>query len=132
MHQHEGLEWTEGVGLDPASPEYQAYLKEFGETYLRVVGDSIDRAGRIKKQRALDPLANEVLAHAQMCHRKSTTFVGREQALFRLAEFATGGEQQSQVFILYGQVQGSFVFAWAMFSLPLALRCEHACWFSWS
>ena len=102
VHQHEGLEWTEGVGLDPASPEYQAYLKEFGETYLRVVGDSIEKAGKIKKQRALDPLSSEALAHTQMCHRKSKTFVGQEQALGRLADFAVGAEQQPQVFVLYG------------------------------
>jgi len=37
-----------------------------------------------------------------MCHRKSKTFVGQTRALGRLAEFAAGGEQQPQVFILYG------------------------------
>ena len=106
MHQEDGLAWTKDKGLDPASPEYKAYLKEFGETYLRVVGDSIEKAGRVKKQRALDPLASEVLAHTQMCHRKSKTFVGQTRALGRLAEFAAGGEQQPQVFILYGSVPG--------------------------
>ena len=66
MHQEEGLAWTKDKGLDPASPKYKAYLKEFGETYLRVVGDSIDKAGRAKKQRALDPVASEAMAHTQV------------------------------------------------------------------
>ena len=66
VHQHEGLEWTAGVGLDPASPEYKAYLKEFGDTYLRVVGDSIEQAGELRRRQALDPIASEVLAHTQV------------------------------------------------------------------
>jgi hypothetical protein len=102
VHQRNDLKWTEGIGLDPASPKYQAYLKDFGKTYLRVVGDSIEKAGKAKKQRALDPVASEVMAHTKMCHRKSQTFVGQERALGRLAEFAAGGEQQPPVFILHG------------------------------
>ena len=66
MHQEEGLEWTKDKGLDRASPEYKAYLKEFGETYLRVVRDSIEKAGRAKKQRALDPVTSEAMAHTQV------------------------------------------------------------------
>ena len=66
MHQEEGLAWTKDKGLDPASPEYKAYLKKFGETYLRVVGDSIEKAGRAKKQRALDPVTSEAMAHTQV------------------------------------------------------------------